>query len=143
MTGEDLEYKPGLTERAKFEYSAFGEALSKGLKKDDRGKKVVKYDNNLVYKSVHNFNKYSTPNYNETSSIGSKFDILNKFYKDFRKLEGTKSQNKNTKQKRIIVLKNASILYDELICAYKNEYNQNRLLKAMIKIGGKNMIKKI
>ena len=32
MTGEDLGYKPGVVERAKFEYSPLGEALRKGLK---------------------------------------------------------------------------------------------------------------
>ena len=33
LTGEDLGYKPGITEKAKFEYSPMGEVLSKGLKK--------------------------------------------------------------------------------------------------------------
>ena len=45
--------------------------------------KVVKYCNDLMYSSVNNFNKYSVSNFNEISSLDSKFDILNKFYKDF------------------------------------------------------------
>ena len=86
LTGEDLGYKPGVTEKVKFEYSPLGVALSKGLKKDDRVNKI-KYDNDLVYNSVFNFNKYSVSNFNEISSLDSKFDTLNKFYKDFENLK--------------------------------------------------------
>ena len=53
-------------------------------------KKVIKQSNDLVYGSVHNFNKYSLPNFNEISSIDSKFDTINKFYKDLVKLNDTK-----------------------------------------------------
>ena len=48
LTGEDLGYKPGVLEKAKFDYSPLGEALSKELKKNDDGTKVVKYNNDLV-----------------------------------------------------------------------------------------------
>ena len=51
------------------------------------------------------FNKYSVSNFNEISSIDSKFDALDKFYKDFERLETVKSKNKNTKKKKVIVLK--------------------------------------
>ena len=44
-------------------------------------------------------------NFNEISSIDSKFDALDKFYKDFERLETVKSKNKNTKKKKVIVLK--------------------------------------
>ena len=82
MTGEDLGYKPGLIEKVKFEYSTLGEALSKGLKKDDdKSNKVVKYYNDLMYNSVHNFNKYSVSNFNEISSLDSKFDTIKNFAK--------------------------------------------------------------
>ena len=69
LTGEDLGYKPDAIHRAKFEYSPLGETFNKVFKKDDKSKKVIKYDNHLVYKSVHNFNKYSVPSFNEISSI--------------------------------------------------------------------------
>ena len=62
-------------------------------------KKIIKYENDLVYGSVDNFNKYSLLNFNELSSIDSKFDTINKFYKDLLRLNGVKSKNKNTKQK--------------------------------------------
>ena len=54
LTGEDLGYEPGIVERAKFEYSPLGKTLSKGLKKYDKVNKVIKYNNDLVYNSMHN-----------------------------------------------------------------------------------------
>ena len=91
LTGKDLGYKPGVFERVKFDYSPSGEALNKGLKKDDKVNKVVKYENDLTNHSVHNFSKYSVSNFNKIPSIESKFDALDNFYKDFKKL-GDKSQ---------------------------------------------------
>ena len=77
-----------------------------------------------MYDSVRNFNKYNVPNFNEISSIVSKFDTINKFYKDLLKLSVVKSRSENKKQKKIGVLKNASVLYYELINMYKKEYEQ-------------------
>ena len=68
-----------------------------------------------------NFKKYSLPNFNEIASIDSKFDTIRA---NSIKLNDVKSQNKNTKQKKITVLKNASLLYYELINMYKKEYEQ-------------------
>ena len=56
LTGEDIGYKPDVIQRVKFEYSPLGEAFNKAFKKDDKNKKAIKYDNDLVYNSVHNFN---------------------------------------------------------------------------------------
>ena len=91
LTGKDLGYKPEVFERVKFDYSPSGEALNKGLKKDDKVNKVVKYENDLTNHSVHNFSKYSVSNFNKIPSIESKFDAPDNFYKDFKKL-GDKSQ---------------------------------------------------
>ena len=84
--------------------------MNKRFRKDDKVNKNVKYNNELLYNSVHNFNKYSVFDFNKISSIGSKFDTLNKFHKNFKKLGGVKSKNENTNQRKIIVLKNASLL---------------------------------
>ena len=100
LTGEDLGYKPDVIERAKFEYYPLGEVFNKVFKKDDKNKKVIKHDNDLVYDSVHNFNKYSVSSLNEISSNDSKFDTINKSYKDLLKLNDFKSQNKIAKQKK-------------------------------------------
>ena len=99
LTCEDLGYKPNVIQREKFEYSPLGEAFNKIFKKDDKNKKVIKHDNDLVYNSVHNFNKYVS-SFNEISSIDSKYDTINKCYKDLFNLNDVKSQNKITKQKK-------------------------------------------
>ena len=52
LTGEDLGYEPDVIQRAKLEYSPLEEAFSKVFKKDDKNKKVIKYNNDLVYNSV-------------------------------------------------------------------------------------------
>ena len=98
LTGEDLGYKPDVTQRAKFAYSSLGEAFNKEFKKDD--KKVIKYDNDLVYKSVHNFNKYNTSAFYKISSVDSKFDKINKFYKDLLSLNKLKTTAEITSQKK-------------------------------------------
>ena len=124
LAREDLGYKPYVIHKAKFEYSPLGEAFNKVFKNDDKNKKVIKHDNDLIYNSVHNFNKYSMSSFNEISSVDSKFDTMSKFHKDLLKLNEVKSQNNNTKRKRITVLKNASLPYYELINMYKKEYEQ-------------------
>ena len=68
LTSEDLRYRPGVVEKAKFKYSPLGEALNKGLKKDgkvNKVNKVNKCDNHLVHNSVHNFNKYGVSYFNK------------------------------------------------------------------------------
>ena len=54
LTDGDLEYKPWVIERVKFEYSPLGQPLKKRFMKDDKVNKVVKDNNDLVYDSVHN-----------------------------------------------------------------------------------------
>ena len=110
-------------------------ALSKRLTKDDTANKV-KHDNDLVYSSVHNSDKYSVPSFNEISPLDSKFDTLNKFYKDFEKLKGAKSQTKERKQKRITVLRNTFMIYDVFVRIYKK-----RRLDVKMKTGGKTWFK--
>ena len=100
LSGEDLGYKPDVIQRAKFEYSPLREAFNKVFKKDDKNKKVIKYDNDLAFNFVNNFNKYSVPSFNEISSIDSKFDTISKFYKDLAKLISVKSKYENTKQQK-------------------------------------------
>ena len=38
LTGEDLGYKPGVVEQAKFEYSPLGKVFNKGIEKEIRKK---------------------------------------------------------------------------------------------------------
>ena len=90
---EDLGYKPGVVGKIKFEYSPLGEALNKGLKKDDKANKVIKYDNDSKYDFVHNFNKYSVSNFNKIPSTDAKFDTLNNFYKYLKKIKWPQKSN--------------------------------------------------
>ena len=114
LTGEDLGYKPGVAEKVKFEYSPLGEALNKGLKKDD-------------------FNKYSVSTFNDISPLYSKFDTLNKFYNNFKTLEDFKSQTNETKLKKITLLKmNQCFMISWLRFTKKNMV---RRLSARIKNG--------
>ena len=101
MTDEDFGYKPKVLQKVKFQYSPLGQAFNKAFKKDDKNKKVIKYANDLVCSSVHNFNKYSLPNFNEISSINSKFDTINKFYKDLVKLNNVRSRNDKKQKKQM------------------------------------------
>ena len=123
LTGGDLGYKPGPIEIKAAEYSPLAQIISKTIKKDNKVKRTVKYNNDLYYDSVDNFNKYNASNFNEIASVDSKFDALNKFYKDFQKLKGVKSKREETKQRKIKVLNNAPLLYDELVSIYKKEYD--------------------
>ena len=109
LTAEDLGYKPDVIQRANFEYSPLGEAFNKVFKKDDKNKKVIKHDNDLIHNSVHNFNKYSVSSFNKILSINSKLDTINKFYKDLLKLNDVQSPNEIKKQKKITVLKKCII----------------------------------
>ena len=42
MTGGDLEYKPGVVEKSKFEYSPLGKVFNKGLEEDDKKEALLK-----------------------------------------------------------------------------------------------------
>ena len=51
LTGEDLEHKPSVFEKAKFEYSQLGMTLNEAIKPADNAYKPVKYDSSLRYGS--------------------------------------------------------------------------------------------
>ena len=41
LSGQDLGYKLDVIQRAKFEYSPFGEAFNKVFERDDKNKKII------------------------------------------------------------------------------------------------------
>ena len=98
LTTEDLGYKPDVFQKAKFEYSPLGETFNKVFKINDKNKKVTKYDNALLYDSVHKFNKYRSSNFYGIPSTDSKFATIKKFYKDLLKLNNVKSKTEYKKQ---------------------------------------------
>ena len=51
LTGEDLRYKPGVVEQAKFEYSPQGKVFNKGLGKEYRKEGLLKRQINVAGKN--------------------------------------------------------------------------------------------
>ena len=51
FTGKDLEYKPGVAEKAKFEYSPLGKAFNKGLDEGDKKEGLLKRLKNIEDKN--------------------------------------------------------------------------------------------
>ena len=51
LTGEDLQYKPGVVEQAKFEYSPLGKVFNKGLEKEDKKEVLFKRLKNIEGKN--------------------------------------------------------------------------------------------
>ena len=51
MTGEDLRYKPGVVEKAKFEYSPLGKVFNKRLDESDKKEGIFKRLKNLEGKN--------------------------------------------------------------------------------------------
>ena len=47
MTGEDLGYKPGVVEQAKFEYSSLSKVFNNGLEKEDKKEELLKRLKNI------------------------------------------------------------------------------------------------
>ena len=50
LTREDLGYKSGIVEQAKFEYSLLGKVFNKGLKKEDKKEGLLKRLKNIEFK---------------------------------------------------------------------------------------------
>ena len=51
MTGEDLGYKPSVSEPARFEYSPLGKIFNKGLKEEDKKEGLLKILRNIEGKN--------------------------------------------------------------------------------------------
>ena len=119
------------------------ERLFKGLKtiegknekllkeiKDQKTKEPAKKDsetnktkNPLIYDSKHSFYKYRLSEFNKISSIDSKFDIIEKCYKDFISLTDVDAEPENIVHK-LVVLNKVSKLYDDLIKKYIKAYER-------------------
>ena len=51
LTGQDLEYKPGVAEKSKFEYSPLGKVFNKGLDESDKKEGLLKRLKNIEGKN--------------------------------------------------------------------------------------------
>ena len=103
LTGEDLGYKPSVTEQAKFEYSPLGMSLSKAFEKDEV-KTVAKSMSDFNYDSNYAFFKfYKGYDEFEQMSLDSKYNRMKDFNKlliSFKSLK-TKKQKHNSKRSEL------------------------------------------
>ena len=65
LTGEDLRYKPGVVEQAKFEYSSLGKVFNKELEKEDKKEELLKGLKNIEGKNKKQLKKQLKPTENE------------------------------------------------------------------------------
>ena len=77
----------------------------------------------MIYDSKHSFYKYRLSEFNKISSIDSKFDTIEKCYKDFITLTDVDAEPENIEHK-LVVLNKVSKLYDDLIKEFKNIYER-------------------
>ena len=99
--------KEGLFKRLK-NIDGKNEKLLKEIK-DEKTKEPAKKDtetnktkNPLIYDSKHSFYKYRLSEFNKISSIDSKFDIIEKCYKDFISLTDVDGEPKNIEHKLVV-----------------------------------------
>ena len=57
LPGKDLRCKPGVGEKAKFEYSLIGKVSNKGLEKDDKKERLLKSLKNIEGKNKEQLNE--------------------------------------------------------------------------------------
>ena len=86
MTGEDLWYKPGVVEKAKFEFSPLGKVFNKVLKEDDEKEGLLKR-----LKIIEDKNKGQSEKLEDQGE--RQLDVINKQGKKL--LEATKNKMSN------------------------------------------------
>ena len=92
LTGEDLGYKPGVVEQAKFEYSPLSKVFNKGLKRDDKEKGLWQRLKNIEGKNEEQLE--------EREYQGERqLYVINKQEK--KQLEAIQKQEKQLKKTRI------------------------------------------
>ena len=155
MTGEDLGYKPSVTEQAKFDYSPLGNIFNKGLKEEDKKEglfkrlknikdkneevlnafsgankvsKAAKNDSNYNYDSAYAFYKfYSDSEKFFKMSQGSKYNEMIEFYTLLNPFINThKTINTETNDRKNRILSYVKPLYDYDSEKVKDEEKRGR-----------------
>ena len=85
---------------------------------------TAKIKNSLIYDQNHNFYKYRLDKFSNISSIESKFDMLEMFYKEFITLKSLEVKTEENTNHKFVVLNNALNEYDKLIKEYKKVYER-------------------
>ena len=91
LSGEDLGYKLGVVEQAKFEYSPLGKVFNKGLKKEDKKERLLKRLNSIEGKSEEQLKAIEYQGEKQ-------FDIINKQQKSPDAINKQKDQLKILKK---------------------------------------------
>ena len=91
---------------------------------DKKDSKTDKTKNNLIYDPNHNFYKYRFSKFAQMSSIESKFNTLEMFYRQFISLKSLEVRTKENTNHKSVVLNNALNEYDKLIKEYKKIYER-------------------
>ena len=89
MTGEDLEHRPSVLEKTKFQYFPLGAVLDNNVKMKTNTNKVnirKKQDKHLIYNSQHSFIKFKDIDEFKKLSLDSMYKKLN----DFKKISSLK-----------------------------------------------------
>ena len=99
LSGEDLGYKLGVVEQAKFEYSPLGKVFNKGLKKEDKKEGLLKRLNSIEGKNEEQLKAIQYQGERQ-------FDIINKQQKSPEAVNKQKDQLKILKKTNEDKLKN-------------------------------------
>ena len=128
LTGEDLEHRPSVLEKTKFENSPLGTSLSKSFKKDNV-EDIANRESDFNYDSRHSFYRfYKEYNEFEEMSLDSKYNKMQKITNFFTIFKNLKPKNSKTQLKKERIIKNVDELYEKYYNAYKNDYdNDNEL----------------
>ena len=78
----------------------------------------------MIYDQNHKFYKYRLSEFVKISSIESKFDTLETFYKELIDLKSLNARTTENMKHKSTVLNNVSELYDDLIKEYKAVYER-------------------
>ena len=104
LTGEDLERRPSVLEKTKFEYSPLGMSLSKSFKKDTV-KDIANRESDFNYDSKHSFYRfYKEYDEFEEMSLDSKCNRIKEFNKlliKFKALKPKNPQKRNSKRSEL------------------------------------------
>ena len=122
LTGEDLEYKPGVVEKTKFEYSPLGQVFNKGLDESDKKEGLLKSLKNFEGKDEEQLKAIKDPGEKQlqilTNKANKEVDFKNVSFRDKLDSESKRAYNEIKEQ-------GEKINYTKLVCigSGKDQYN--------------------
>ena len=129
LTGEDLEHKPSVFEKVKFEYSPLGMVLTNKTKSKTNKNKAYnenKQDKYLIYNSQHSFVKFKDIGEFNELLLDSMYKKLNDFKRRFNRLKTVNPQTDNNEVLKQKVLDDVGYLFNKLYYIYKDKYSEEK-----------------